>query len=206
MLGIPLGLFAFNVGEWLIHKYVLHGLGKNKKSLWAFHYHEHHRQTRKHAGIDPSYAERSVFGWHAQGKEALGLAVVGLCHAPLLPVAPFYTATIWYSLANYYRVHKRSHEDVAWARTHLPWHYDHHMGPDQDQNWGVTRPWVDQLLGTRVPFVGTPVEAATLARQAQRTTRAEATAAPPVADVGAAPRAPAPVPRYDPASPQAVLA
>lgn len=168
MIGIPLGLFTFSLGEWLIHKYVLHGLGKDKRSVWAFHFHEHHRETRRHHGVDPTYATRGVLGWHAQGKEALALVAVGVCHLPLLPVAPCYTATIWYSLGRYYRVHKRSHQDPQWARAHVPWHYDHHMGPDQDQNWGVTRPWIDDLLGTRQPFVGTAAEArATLRRVAR---------------------------------------
>ena len=39
MIGIPVALAASNAGEWLIHKYWLHGLGKNKKSFWAFHWH-----------------------------------------------------------------------------------------------------------------------------------------------------------------------
>ena len=35
MLGIPLGLAASNATEWLMHKYVLHGLGRKKDSFWA---------------------------------------------------------------------------------------------------------------------------------------------------------------------------
>ena len=48
MLGIPLGLLAANATEWAVHKHVLHGLGRHKSSLWAFHWHEHHRNVRKH--------------------------------------------------------------------------------------------------------------------------------------------------------------
>ena len=29
--------------EWALHKYVLHGLGKNKKSIFSFHWHKHHK-------------------------------------------------------------------------------------------------------------------------------------------------------------------
>ena len=43
MLGIPLGLLYANASEWLIHHYVLHGLGKKKRSFWSFHWGEHHR-------------------------------------------------------------------------------------------------------------------------------------------------------------------
>ena len=82
MLGIPLGLLYANAGEWFIHRYVLHGLGKKKTSFWSFHWGEHHRAARKHDFLDPDY-ERSVFGNHAQGKEALAVVGLMLAHAPL---------------------------------------------------------------------------------------------------------------------------
>jgi len=151
MLGIPLGLLYANAGEWLIHKYVLHGIGKNKKSFWNFHWNEHHRASRKHGFKDPDY-ERPVFGLHAQGKEALGLAGLVALHLPLLPVAPYFTATVCYSAINYYFKHKRAHLDPEWAKQHLKHHYDHHMGIEQDANWCVTRPWFDWIMGTRIDY------------------------------------------------------
>ena len=154
MLGIPLGLLYANAGEWFIHKHVLHGLGKKRDSIWNFHWHDHHRACRQHGHVDPGYSNK-VLSWNAQAKEATALVAVGAAHAPLLPVAPFFTATVWYSMYNYYKVHKRAHRDPEWARNNLPWHYDHHMGRDQDQNWCVTRPWFDLIMGTRVPYVGT---------------------------------------------------
>jgi sterol desaturase/sphingolipid hydroxylase (fatty acid hydroxylase superfamily) len=157
MIGIPLGLAYANAGEWLIHKYVLHGRGRNPKSLWSFHWLEHHRVVRQNEMHDPDY-ERSVFGWHAQGKEALALALAGVAVLPLFPIAPFFTGTAIYSLVNYYRKHKRAHLDPEWAKKHLPWHYDHHMAPDQDANWCVTKPWFDHLMGTRKPYLGTDRE------------------------------------------------
>jgi sterol desaturase/sphingolipid hydroxylase (fatty acid hydroxylase superfamily) len=163
MLGLPLGLLYANAGEWLAHKYLLHGLGKRKRSFYAFHFHEHHRESRKHGHVDPSY-ERSPWGWNAQSKEALALAVAAAAHLPLLPAAPFFTGALWWSIAHYYRVHKRSHRDPAWAREHLPWHYDHHMGPDQEANWCVSFPWFDRIMGTRKPYVGTERERAERAR------------------------------------------
>ncbi len=45
--------------------------------------------------------------------------------------------------------------DPEWGKEHLPWHYDHHMGPNQDSNWCVTKPWFDDLLGTRERYLGT---------------------------------------------------
>jgi hypothetical protein len=49
LLAIPLGLLYANAGEWFIHKYVLHGVGKRKGSFWDFHWREHHSACRRHA-------------------------------------------------------------------------------------------------------------------------------------------------------------
>src|SRR5579863_5090182 len=147
MLGIPIGLLYANAGEWLIHRYVLHGLGRRRSSMWSYHW-EHHRAARKNGFVDPHY-DRGALAWNAQGKEALGLAVIGLAHLPLLRVAPYFVAAVEFSAMRYYQVHKRAHSDPAWARRHLRWHYDHHMGRNQDANWCVTWPWFDWLLGTR---------------------------------------------------------
>ena len=173
MLGFPIGLLYANAGEWFIHKHVLHGTGKNKKSMWAFHFHEHHRAARKHRMLDEDY-NRSVVGWHAQGKEALGVVGLAALHLPLFPVAPFFTGAVVFSAYKYYTRHKRSHEDPEWARQHLTWHYDHHMGPNQDSNWCVTWPWFDHVMGTREPYAFTEREAKDLERARQRAERAVA--------------------------------
>ena len=159
MIGIPLGLVYGNIGEWLVHKHILHGLGSRPGSWWRFHLHEHHRAASVTGGRDPAY-EHLRFTLNAQTREMLGLALAAAAHAPLFPVAPFFTATVMYNIANYYRVHRRSHLDPDWARANLPWHVDHHMGPDSECNWGVTHDWCDRWFGTRKRWVGTPDEAA----------------------------------------------
>lgn len=166
MLGIPLALAVFGYGEWATHKYLLHGLGRDTRSRFAFHFHEHHQAVRRHGGYDPAY-EGPVWRTPTQSREAIGLAAVALAHAPLFPVAPFYTSTIWYCLHRYRRQHRRAHLDPAWARDHLPWHYDHHMG-DQDKNFGVVWSWVDVIAKTREVFVGTDKERAGHAKHAAR--------------------------------------
>lgn len=189
MLGIPIGLLAANAGEWLIHKHVLHGLGRVKDSFWSFHWHEHHRTCRKSAGADQAYLG-SALRWNAQGKEALGLAAAGVAVLPLFPVAPFFTGAVVYSIVNYYVKHKRAHLDPAWAREHLPWHYDHHMGPNQHANWCVTRPWFDILVGTREPYVGTERERQDeLKRERRARTQAARAAASAAAPASAPPAA-----------------
>jgi sterol desaturase/sphingolipid hydroxylase (fatty acid hydroxylase superfamily) len=165
MIGVPLGLVTANAAEWLLHKHVLHGVGRDPASFWSFHLHEHHGAALREGGRDAAYAA-SPFARTAQGKELLGLALLAVPVAALLPVAPFFAGTLLYSSVNYYRCHKRAHLDPAWARAKLPWHYDHHMGPDQDANWCVTRPWFDVVMGTRKPYVGTPRETRDEARRA----------------------------------------
>jgi len=174
MLGIPVGLAIANATEYFVHKHILHGLGKKKSSWWAFHWHDHHGTARRHGNVDADYHEPF---WKAKPRTKEVISLVGLAatHAPLFPIAPFYTATVWWRIIAYYRLHKRSHLDPAWAREHLPWHYDHHMGPDQDKNWCVTHPWFDELMGSRVPYAFTEREAEDrakrdrlLARRAER--------------------------------------
>jgi sterol desaturase/sphingolipid hydroxylase (fatty acid hydroxylase superfamily) len=104
------------------------------------------------------------------------LTAIGLAHAPLFVVAPFYTSTVWYCLVRYRHNHRHAHLDPAWARDHLPWHYDHHMG-DQAKNFGVAWAWFDVLAGTREVFVGSERERAGLASHVARALTASAGAA-----------------------------
>lgn len=147
MIGIPIGLAFANAFEWYFHKRVLHGVGKNKRSFWSFHFHEHHRVSRRNDMLDPVY-EQSLLSWNAHTKEAVALAAGAVLIAPLFPFAPFFVGTLWWSQLDYYRTHKRSHTEPGWAKEHLPWHYAHHMGRDQEMNWCVTRPWFDRVVGT----------------------------------------------------------
>ena len=78
-----------------------------------------------------------------------------LLHAPIAIWFPYFFLMVVYSAIAYYYIHKRSHMDYVWARRYLPWHYDHHMGPNQHANSGVTGCWMDILMGTRVPYFGT---------------------------------------------------
>lgn len=178
MIGFVAGVVYNNAWEWVIHKHLLHGLGRSRESQWSFHWHEHHKSARRHGMRDENY-RRSVFGWHGQGKEALGLLAAALVHAPLVKRFPWFTAGVWCSQLAYYVVHKRSHRDPAWARRWVPWHFDHHMGPNQHANWGVTWPLWDHVMGTREPYAGTDRDRADQARaaaRAQPAARAESSA------------------------------
>ena len=139
-----------HVLEWVLHKYVLHGLGKNKKSPWASHWHKHHRSSRQNDHYDGDY-KKGFFDLTVRS-EILGLSILSLVHIPLIFVSPIFYTTLVICAIRYYLIHKKSHLDTEWAKKHLPWHYDHHMGTNQDANWGVTTDWIDRLLGTRIKY------------------------------------------------------
>jgi len=149
ILCVPLAVAYAHIAEWLIHKYILHGLGKNKKSSWAFHWHNHHKECRKNDNFDKGYRD----GWSGpQLREKLSLIALVLIHLPLITVAPLFVTTLAICAKRYYLIHKHAHLNPSWCKTHLPWHYDHHMGKNQDANWGVTVEWVDKLMGTRIKY------------------------------------------------------
>lgn len=151
LIQIPLGLLYGNMLEWIIHKYILHGLGKNNKSIWNFHWHDHHKNTRRNNFIDNDYQE-SIFKFHAPTKEILSLLPLFLAHIPLFFIFPVFSFTLLYCLLNYYYVHQRGHRDPVWANRNVPWHIDHHMGKNQDANWCVTKPWFDIIMNTRIKY------------------------------------------------------
>ncbi len=170
MWSFVLGLLVANVGEWFIHRFWLHGRGKNRASFWSFHFHEHHNAARRHDMIDADY-ERTTFGWHAQGKEAGALLFAAISQAPLLGWSPGYVFGVWTSICTYYVLHRLSHTRPEWGRRYLPWHYDHHMGTDQDTNWCVTWPGFDWVMRTRVPYKDTDRETNDRAKREDRAKR-----------------------------------
>lgn len=167
MIGILVGLVYFNAGEWFAHKYILHGLGKNKKSFQAYHWHDHHQHARKFDLYDPDY-EGAFWQSKNQFKEAAQLILIAAAHLPLLSIFPFFTLTVVASAWNYFRVHKKAHLHPEWARKHLAWHVDHHLGRNQDANWCVTHPLFDYVMGTRVPYLGTQAQMQDDARRVAR--------------------------------------
>ncbi len=147
-LQFVLALLYANLGEWLFHKLILHGLGKNKDSIWAFHLHEHHVICARNAMLDPGYRNFNLFVWNALTKELAVFAAVILLHLPLLWYVPVFTLTLYASLTLYYIKHRKAHLDPVWAKECLNWHYEHHIHPGSG-NWCVTWPWFDYILGTR---------------------------------------------------------
>lgn len=147
--GFALGLLAENIGEWAVHKHLLHGLGRRQGSLWHYHWSQHHRLARANGMIDPDYRGWPL-RWNTHGKEALLIGVTLLAHVPLVGIAPAYVGGVYFALACYYVRHRKAHRDPAWARRHLPWHWEHHMGGEPNANYCTSWPWFDWVMGTRV--------------------------------------------------------
>ncbi len=149
MLGFPLGLLAANGFEWYAHKVWLHEFPTKYRNSPFFTHIAHHKRARLNAFHDEGYAE-SMFKNAEMYNEKSALIALSVAVTPLLPIAPFFTAGLYYGIWNYWKVHAKSHLDPEYAKKRIPWHYDHHMTSNQNANWCVTKPWFDYIMGTRV--------------------------------------------------------
>ena len=51
-----------------------------------------------------------------------------ILHAPIFLIFPLFISAVYAPLAlNCYK-HRKAHLDPVWARRHLRWHYEHHLG------------------------------------------------------------------------------
>lgn len=149
MLGFPLGIFVANGLEWYFHKVWLHEFPTKYRNSPFFTHIAHHKRARLNNFHDEGYAESMFKNAEIYNEKT---ALIGLAGAAtvFLPVAPFFTAGLYYEIWNYWRIHAKSHLDPEYAKNRIPWHYDHHMTSNQNANWCVTRPWFDYIMGTRV--------------------------------------------------------
>tara|TARA_R110002110_G_scaffold116862_3_gene288665 strand:- start:1295 stop:1750 length:456 start_codon:yes stop_codon:yes gene_type:complete len=145
MVQILAGIVIANFYEWVIHRFILHGLGKRKRSFFHFHW-QHHNIVRSSQGFDDTFLDNGYF------KEKLSLFFLGLVHSPIALWYPALAATMGVYLFAYYFIHMKAHLDPEWARKWVPWHWDHHMGKNQDMNWCVVMPLCDILFRTREKY------------------------------------------------------
>ena len=141
-------LIYANFIEWVLHKYVLHGLGKNKQSFWSFHWNEHHKACRKSGNKDESY-QSVILEWNSKTKEILSLSMLSLLHLPVILISTIFFYSLVFHSCLYFYLHRKSHVNIMWGKQYLRWHYDHHMGRSQDYNWCVTFPLWDYIFGSR---------------------------------------------------------
>jgi len=138
-----------HIVEWFLHKSVLHRFGRRKNSVFGFHWKTHHRVSRKNNFYDASYKNQG----HSDGsakKEDLYLMLLAGLHLPIAFFNIFFFLGILLGILEYRYKHKKSHLNPKWAIENIPWHYEHHMGKNQNTNFGVRSPILDKIFGTYV--------------------------------------------------------
>lgn len=136
---IIMGIFAASFLEWVIHKHILHELGKKKVSIFSFHWGVHHANARRNKFLDNNVSMREFFG-------ILSLCIVVLPLWFLLPVMYY---VMLFHAGVYFVLHNLAHKYPKFAKRFMPWHYDHHMGKNQNTNWCVVHPLADYIFKTR---------------------------------------------------------
>ena len=102
-----------NLLEWVIHKYLFHGLGKNKKSYFSTHWHHHHKTVRKNEYKDISY---NGFPPHPSVRQEVGsLTLLAFIHLPLVFVSFTFYVSLLFFTCRYFYIHRRSHIDPEWG-------------------------------------------------------------------------------------------
>ena len=143
MVGVLLGFLYANFLDWGIH-ILLHK--PRGKSRFKFHW-KHHYMARIDNNRDTDY-QKKLF------HNATRLTLLGiLLHTPILLISiPFGLTIILYAMA-YMILHRKTHQHVEFFKRWMPWHYEHHMGKNQNVNWCVLCPLMDHIMGTRVKWL-----------------------------------------------------
>ena len=132
-----LGIFYANVVEYVVHRYLFHGLGKKANSVFAFHIRGHHLAARKNEFIDLKVS----------ANEVIGLPYLLMLHLPFLFWSQvFFAALVIYASA-FILLHNYQHRNPEFTKKYFWWHWDHHMG-NQNKSWGVVLPITDFITGT----------------------------------------------------------
>ena len=140
---ILIGFLYANFLDWYLH-ILLHK--PRGQSSFKFHW-THHKITRKNRNLDPEYSAK-IF----HNETWLGILGV-ILHIPLLWLSfPFALTSILYIMI-YLIIHKEMHTRVDFFKKWMPWHYEHHMGKNQNKNWCVVFPLMDHIAGTRDPWL-----------------------------------------------------
>ena len=133
LVGIILASFI----EYFVHKRLFHGLGKKKKSIFAFHLREHHIIARKNNFVDKKLSAH----------EFIGIPALMILFFPIYFLSPalFYGVSL-YAVA-FVILHNLQHKYPQVTKKYFWWHWNHHM-KNQNKSWNVVLPIADILTGT----------------------------------------------------------
>ena len=147
---VILGFVFGSLVEWIAHRYFLHNFSKRLFS--NSHFSVHHKKCRKHNNFDDDYLNFPPSSLGGGGSEIVLLVSLIVAFTPTILISFW----LWVGLLGhsclYYFLHRKSHVDVEWGKKWMPWHWDHHMGRDQNCNWGVTNPTFDYVFRTRKTY------------------------------------------------------
>tara|TARA_A100001011_G_scaffold268834_1_gene277963 strand:+ start:983 stop:1444 length:462 start_codon:yes stop_codon:yes gene_type:complete len=138
LLGILVGILYANMLEYVIHRFLFHGFGKSRSSIFAFHLRDHHIVSKRNGFYDGRVSRN----------ELVGMPIAILLHTPfyfLVSPAFFWTVSIYGVL--FVVIHNALHRNPEFTRKYFWWHWNHHMR-NQNKSWGVVLPITDILTGT----------------------------------------------------------
>ena len=139
--------------EYCAHRWIFHNR-KYFPKAFKFHYAQHHARSKRGVMVDVTSLDKHKLFDHEIQSLFWGCVI----HSPIAFWFPYFYVSVVLSALAYYFMHRRSHQDFKWGRTWIPWHYDHHMGPNSNMNWGVRSDIFDRLLRTRDIYKGTTKE------------------------------------------------
>jgi len=135
-----LGVLYANVIEYIVHRYLFHGLGRKRNSIFAFHLREHHLIAKRNEFIDKKISNNEI----------IGIPLILAAHIPIIFFAPyFYIAASLYGIA-FILVHNIIHRNPGIAQKYFWWHWNHHMS-NQNKSWAVVVPILDKIIGSLEP-------------------------------------------------------
>jgi len=117
------------------------------RSRFKFHW-KHHGIARRNSNLDLDY--KKAF-WQNETKLTF---IASLLHAPLLVLWPPFGVVVTAYAVAYMLIHRQTHLHVDFFKRWMPWHYEHHMGRNQNANWCVMCPLMDHIMGTREKWLG----------------------------------------------------
>ena len=126
-----------NFIELFVHKYLFHGLGKKKNSIFSFHLRDHHVEAKREKFLD----------YNTTSREKFGILFLAILHLPLLKFSIISYIIIWIYGISFITIHHLQHQQPAFTKKYMWWHWNHHM-ENPNKNWGVVLPAADYICGS----------------------------------------------------------
>ncbi len=113
------------------------------------HFAGHHGRIRKGGMLDPDYTQWKKYSF--LDFEPAVLFFISLVHLPVAFYFPYAYAVLLLSGILYFTVHALTHIMPVVMAKIIPWHSWHHLGKNQNMNYGVRLPIIDIVAGTYEP-------------------------------------------------------